>query len=130
MVKNFSVIAGSGKYTVSITAGLTGNGIILQLLGGEKPHVGAVVISLPRPSLRDPAQISCNSIVVPILGHKDDELAKPVAERVACLSGQSTVVIAGVHTDNATTSAICLLKENTSAALDKLCSLLSDIISQ
>lgn len=128
MVKSFSVQAGEGKYTVSITATATGNGIILQLLGGEKPHVGAVVIGLPRPSLADPAQISCNSIVVPLLGHKDDEVARPVAERVTRLCGQPVVVIAGIHVDQATGAEIDLLKENTNMALDKLCGVFSGII--
>ncbi len=130
MVKNFSVCAGEGKYTVTITATLTGEGIICQLLGGEKPHVGAVAVGLPRPSLKDPAQMSCNCIVIPLLGHKDDELAKPVAERVARLCGQPAVVVAGVHVDHATVSDINLLRENTCAALDKLCGILSGIITK
>lgn len=130
MVKTFSVQAGEGKYTVSLAATVTGDGIIIQLLGGEKPHVGAVVIGLPRPSLADPAQISCNAIVVPLLGHKDDEAAKPVAELVARLCNQPVAVVAGIHIDRATTADIDLLKKNTGAALDKLCGLLSGIIRQ
>lgn len=128
MVKSFFVQAGEGKYTVSIAATLTGDGIIVQLLGGEKPHVGAVAVGLPRPSLADPAQISCNSIVVPLLGHKDDEVAKPVAEQLARLCNQPVVVVAGIHIDQATAADIDLLKENTCAALDKLVGLFSGII--
>ena len=130
MVKSVSVQAGEGKYTVSIAATITGDGIIVQLLGGEKPHVGAVVLGLPRPSLADPAQISCNTIVVPLLGHKDDEAAKPVAERLARLFNQPVAVVAGIHLDRATAAEIELLKKNSGAALDKLCGLLSGIIRQ
>ena len=130
MVKNFFVQAGEGKHTVSITATLTGDGIIIQLLGGEKPHVGAVALGLPRPSLADPAQTSCNCIVIPLLGHKDDEAARPVAERLARLYGQPVAVVAGIHIDRAAAADIDLLKKNTGAALDKLCGLLSGIITQ
>ena len=115
---------------VSLTATLTGDGIIIQLFGGEKPHVGAVVIGLPRPSLADPAQISCNSVVVPLLGHKDDEVAKPVAERIARLTGEPTVVIAGLHIEHAMASEINLLKKNTFTALDKLCDVFSGILKK
>ncbi|OAT85497.1 hypothetical protein [Desulfotomaculum copahuensis] len=104
--------AGEGKYRVQLTVTLTGDGIILQLLGGEKPHLGAVVLSVPRPSLAVHAGISCNSTVVPRLGHKDDEVAKPVAEMVAVATGQPVSVSAGLHIEKATEREINLLREN------------------
>lgn len=100
------------------------------MLGGEKPHVGAVAIGLPRPSLTDPAQINCNAIVVPLLGHKDDEAAKPVAERVARLCNQPVVVVAGINVDQATTADLDHLKKNAGTDLNKLVGLLLGIIKQ
>lgn len=115
---------------VFLTAFFTGRGIILHLFGGESPHVGATVVALPRPSLEDPRKTSSNAIVVPLPGHKDDELAKPVAERVARLCNEPVVVVAGLHVHQASASDIELLKENTYAALDKLCGLFPDIIKR
>lgn len=71
------------------------------MLGGEQPHVGAVVLSVPRPSLAEPLKTSCNSIVVPVLGHKDDEIAKPIAEEIAKKYSKTVALVAGVHIDKA-----------------------------
>ena len=71
------------------------------MLGGEQPHVGAVVLSVPRSGLTEPAKTSCNSIVIPILGHKDDEIAKPVAEEIAKKYNKIVALVAGVHIDKA-----------------------------
>ena len=89
------------KSKVELVAHLTGNGIVVLLLGGEKPHVGAAVITAPRPSLSGESKTSCNSWIVPILGHKDDEVAKPAAEAIATATGQVTVVVAGLHVRDA-----------------------------
>lgn len=120
MCNILSFQAGEGKYRVHLTATLTGDGIILQLFGGEKPHLGAVVLSIPRPSLADPAIISCNSTVVPRIGHKDDEVAKPVAEKVAVATGQPVSVSAGLHIEKATESEIGLLQENCRQVTEQL----------
>ncbi|RYD02040.1 hypothetical protein N752_26680 [Desulforamulus aquiferis] len=41
------------------------DGLVCQLYGGDKSHIGAVVLTLPRPSLKKDYQISCNSSVLP-----------------------------------------------------------------
>ncbi len=79
----------------------TGGGIIVQLLGGDKPHIGATVITHPRPSLEGGGKISCNSIVIPEIGHKEDELAKPLAEKISTTLNCTVVLIAGIHINNA-----------------------------
>jgi len=91
---------------------ITGNGFIGQLLGGEQPHVGVIVLSVPRPSLAEPAKTSCNSIVVPVLGHKDDEIAKPVAEEIAKKYNKTVALVAGVHVDKACSADIKKLVGN------------------
>jgi len=93
---------GEGKYRVCLFTSFTEDGLVCQLFGGERPHVGAVVLSIPRPSLLDKAQLSCNSSVLSMLGHKEDEIAKPVAEKLAKHFGQPVVLVAGLHIDNAT----------------------------
>jgi len=92
---------GEGRLGVTLQATITDDGLVAQVFGGEKPHVGAVALSLPRPGLADPRKVSCNTTVVPLLGHKDDEIAKPVAEEIVKAWGSPVVVVAGVHLDNA-----------------------------
>ncbi|WP_027356343.1 prenylated flavin chaperone LpdD [Desulfofundulus thermocisternus] len=119
-VKNLFFIAGEGKHRVQLQATLTGDGIILTLLGGEKPHIGAMVMSIPRPSMADPRKLSCNSTLVPRLGHKEDEIVKPLAEKLAKASGQVVVAIAGLHVENAQKEDINLLIDNSWQVMQQL----------
>ncbi len=82
------------------------------MLGGEQSHVGVIVLSIPRSSLAEPAKTSCNSIVVPVLGHKDDEIAKPVAEEIAKKYNKIVALVAGVHVDKACAADIKKLVGN------------------
>ncbi|MEW6573207.1 MAG: hypothetical protein AB1374_06195 [Bacillota bacterium] len=124
MLKTFTARAGEGKYTVEVLATLTGEGLIVQVLGGEKPHVGAVALSLPRPSLSEPGKLKASTTVVPLYGHRDDEIARPVAEQLAIASGQTVVVVAGVHVDAATQDEVKLLLDNSHQAVDNLLKLI------
>lgn len=108
----YNVESGAGKHKVYLFATVTGDGIMSSLVGGEKPHLGAVVLSLPRKSLADPAVTSCTSTVLPLLGHKDDEAARPVAEMLAKEMSVPVCVSAGVHVDGAGPGDIQILKEN------------------
>jgi len=109
--------AGEGRYRVELLVTVTKDGLVAQLFGGERPHVGAVAISLPRPGLSDNTRISCNTTVVPLLGHKDDEVARPAAEEIAVAFGKPVVVVAGIHVDNAGPEDIKRLVKNCFSAV-------------
>lgn len=104
--------AGEGRLGITLLVTITQEGLVAQVFGGEKPHVGAVALSLPRPGLADPGKVSCNTTVVPLLGHKDDEIAKPVAEEIVKAWGSPVAVVAGVHVDNASREDIDSLISN------------------
>lgn len=124
MLKTFAVSAGEGRYRIDLLATLTGEGLIVQILGGEKPHVGAVALSLPRPSLAEPGKRRATTTVVPLYGHRDDEIAKPAAERLAVSFAQPVVVVAGVHVKAATPEEIALLVHNAEEAVTALIEML------
>ena len=42
---------GNEPYKVKISALLVGDDLVVIVRGGEEPHVGAVAVSIPRPSL-------------------------------------------------------------------------------
>lgn len=101
--------AGAGRHRVEGHAVATGAGVVLTLTGGDRPHVGAVALGIPRPSQRDPARTSASSSVLTVTGHRDDELAKPLADLAASRLGQVAV---GVHVEGAAAGDIALLAEN------------------
>jgi gallate decarboxylase subunit D len=112
--------AGAGRHRVEGTAVVTAAGVVLCLAGGERGHIGAVGLGVPRPSQRDPARRSATSSVLTLTGHRDDELAKPLAEWAAARLGQVAVVTVGVHVEGATPEEIALLSANTREAAESL----------
>lgn len=90
---------------VSFTSG----GISIYLGGGEIPHIGTVVIS--QPSLKENGLTSCTTSVFNLIGHKDNEIAIPMAENISKKTNQVVVVTAGVHVNNATAEDIYQLKK-------------------
>lgn len=97
---------GSGRLLVELFVLTTQDGLVAYLYGGEKPHAGAAVISLPRPSLADTADASCDSVIVPRPGHKDQIAGQLVAEQL-CRDLQTAVFLtAGIHIDDASTAEI------------------------
>lgn len=74
----------------------TPDGLAVQIYGGS-PHLGAVAVAYPRPSLRDPPKPSATSSVLTRLGHLDDLLARPASELLAKALGVPVAVVAGVH---------------------------------
>jgi len=89
---------GEGRCHISLILIDTGNGLNGLLTGGEKPHVGGVVLALPRPSLSGKGW-SADVYITPVSGHKDVDVAKTVAEQLARELRCPVVVTAGIHSD-------------------------------
>jgi len=89
---------GEGRCQISLTLMDTGNGIHGLLTGGEKPHVGGVVLALPRPSLRGEGW-SADIYITPVPGHKDVDVARRVAETLARELRFPVAITAGIHSD-------------------------------
>jgi len=99
-LEKFSVRSSDTIYTVFAEAVKIGNDYLVYVWGGEAPHIGAVAAAQPRPSLMDPAQTSASSSVLTYLGHKEDIVAKQVAEDLSSALDENVVVTAGIHWDN------------------------------
>jgi len=96
------ITSGEGKYKVFLEEKKIGADLIYILGGGERPHIGGVVICEPgnKPE------------VIRLKGHFDDIVLKPIAE-AACKKYKTKVVaIGGVHVDNATEKEIDILVKN------------------
>lgn len=117
---NISFFEGKGHYRVFCDVSLIGSDLVVRVYGGEKPHVGAVAIGIPRPSLANDTKVSASVSVITLTGHKEDELAKNVAEKLSAVSNRVTVVTVGIHIDNITSSGIKTIESNFDMLLNKL----------
>ena len=118
------ISCGEGRFQVTVSAIKTDEGIAVIITGGSKSHVGAVVLSSPRPSLTGEGA-SCDSWIIPLPGHKDDIIAKELAETLCRQLQVPVSVTAGVHIDNADNNELKLLCKNCLNAGEQLLSLLS-----
>jgi hypothetical protein len=94
--------------------------LLVAIWGGEKPHIGAIAMSQPRPSLKDPALTSSTASVFAYVGHKEDELAKAAAEIMAAALKTNVVVTAGIHWDNLSTEGIQRVIENSNLLVEMI----------
>ena len=99
-IKEFIVKTEEDSYNLSASVRLIGEDVLVAIWGGEKPHIGAVAVAQPRPSLKDPEVTSATASVICLMGHKEDELAKASAEILAAALKTPIVVTAGIHWDN------------------------------
>jgi len=86
-------------YNLQAEAVWIGPDLLVYIWGGEAPHIGAVAMAQPRPSLADPRVTSATASVFTYLGHKEDELAKQAAESLSAALEAKVVVSAGIHWD-------------------------------
>ena len=77
-----------------------GQDLLVAMWGGERPHIGAVAVAQPRPSLRDESAVSATASVFCYVGHKEDGIAKEAAERLSAALNRNTTVTVGIHWDN------------------------------
>ena len=73
---------------------------MVAIWGGERPHIGAVAVVQPRPSLRNHRLTSATASVFCYPSHKDDIIAKEVAEKISSALNINVTVTAGMHWDN------------------------------
>jgi hypothetical protein len=113
-------IEGKDKYKVKLVAIESGEDLTVIISGGEKPHIGAMAVSIPRPSLKDLNKMSASTSVFTLTGHKEDELSKQIAENITKVTKKVTVTIVGLHIDKATSQDIGYLIQNTQKVVNKL----------
>ena len=104
--------AGEGRLRVSLCAIETAGGWSCTLVGGELPHVGGVVLAVPRPSLKDSSKPSCDIYSIPVPGHLDNEVGAVFARIATNALGRPVSVSTGIHIDSATTEDIARIGEN------------------
>jgi len=115
---HFDFDAGTGRHRIWGTAFVSHEGLAVNLVGGEVPHIGAVAVSIPRFSRADARQRSATTSVFTLVGHKEDELARPFAAELARTLDRTTVVVAGVHVRRASAADLARVFENAGRAVE------------
>ena len=100
------------KWKVDLNSFEMGDDLVIMLTGGNKPHIGAVALAIPYKQTSSASLLS-------VYGHKDGEIAKPLAEKVSKVSKKTVVVIVGIHLDNATKEDIQKVIYNSNNEVDK-----------
>ena len=94
-----------------------GDDLVVAVGGGERPHVGSIVLAQPGPSKLPGRAWSASCSVLTIPPHKEEPIARGIATRLAEGLGRVTVVTAGVHDDNLGPDGIaCYLRLGTEMA--------------
>ena len=116
----FEVETKEDAYNLTASVQKIGDDFLVAIWGGEKPHIGAVSVAQPRPSLKDPNALSASASVFCMIGHKEDELAKAASEILAATLNSSIVVTAGIHWDNLKKEGIQKIIKNTGILVEKI----------
>jgi hypothetical protein len=104
------ITSGRGKYKVWLQRQKIGSDLVFFLGGGQRSHIGGVVICEPRKKAH----------AIRLAGHYDDIVLKPIAETACKKYKTKVVVVGGVHVNNATEEEIDLLVENCKKLVKKI----------
>ena len=119
-----TLVVKEGQILIKISIQEIGEDLLVALWGGTRPHIGAVGIAVPRPSLRDAATWSATSSNYTFPGHKEDVIVREVSETLAAALRRNVVVTAGMHWDDLGKDEIekilQLSRRATQAILDQL----------
>jgi len=96
------ITSGEGKYKVFLEQKKLDDDLVYILGGGEKSHIGGLVICEPD---KKPKVIRLGS-------HRDYIVLKPIAEAACKKYNTKVVAIGGIHIDNASKEEIELLVKN------------------
>lgn len=76
-----------------------GDDLLVVVKGGDKPHIGTTVLTIPRLSLTGDGSISTTSSVLNVSGHKDETICRILAEKASKKYGVTVVCTGGFHID-------------------------------
>jgi hypothetical protein len=123
-MKTFTISEGKAGFEIFGRVEIMGPDVLVILWGGAA-HIGAIGMAAPRPSLRDPGAISATSSVFTFSGHKEDDLAKSMSESLSARLNKKTVVVAGIHWDNAGSDDIAAIMAACDALKERIIEMLS-----
>lgn len=112
-------------YDINCSAIKMGNDWNISIYGGDIPHIGALALGIPRPSLKDKNKISSSVSVLTITGHEEDVIVQKLAKILASTLNCTVVVSCGIHIKDITFDDIQALTLFISNLIDELISKIS-----
>ena len=104
-----------------------GEDLVVAIGGGQQPHVGCVVLAQPGPAKTKAGEWSASCSVLTIPPHKEEPIARGVANRLVEAFGRVTVVTAGIHDDNLDADGIAVYLRLGEELSDRLVTHLAEI---
>ena len=104
------ITSGEGRYRVWLKKEQLGDDLLYILGGGERPHIGGVVLKRPGEEVQT---LSFSS-------HRDLEVLIPIAEAACLKYGCTVVAVGGIHIDDATKEEIGEIVRNVEELLKRL----------
>ena len=101
MMRILRYSVGEGSQEIGASVALCGPDVVVVVSGGSLPHVGAVSVATAHPDLKDASRRTATASVIAIEGHREDEIARAAALRLAKAFDTTVVLSAGIHVDNA-----------------------------
>lgn len=114
------------RYNLRASARWIGGDLLVVIWGGERPHIGAVSLAQPRPSLKDPEIMSATASVICVVGHKEDDLVKESSEFLAAALNTRVVVTAGIHWDNLDEEGLRAVIQNSHALVKRIAEVMKE----
>ncbi len=105
-MRRYRLVVKEGRFRIEGEIEEIGRDLFVSVRGGTKPHIGAIGMATPRPSLKDSRKWSATSSNFTFIGHKEDLLVKKISERLAAQLRRNVVVVAGIHWDGITSREI------------------------
>ncbi len=97
-----------------------GDDLWVALTGHGLPHIGAVAVSQPRPGPGGAGATAATTSVLAVVGHKEDQLARRVAARLASTLGAVVIVSCGIHLEGASLLGTEIITETVAAMTEDL----------
>ena len=124
---NFHFRTNEGLYDLEASVKWIGSDILVAIWGGERPHIGAVSLAQPRPSLKNPAVTSATASVLCVVGHKEDDLAKKASKFLSAALNTRVVVTAGIHWGDLEDEGIRRVVQNSEVLVQRIAEKMKEV---
>ena len=96
------ITSGEGRYRVWLKVEILGEDRLYILGGGEKPHIGGMVIKEP----------GKEASILRLGTHYDYQVLQPIAEEACRKYKVTAAAVGGIHIDNASKEEIQIIVDN------------------
>ena len=111
-IRRFQVQHEDGSLHVEAIVVSCGNDLVVVVVGGTRYHLGAAALSISLPSIKDPARLTNSTYLVPVPGHKEEDLARDGSLLLSKHLRKNVVVTVGIHVDEITKDTIQGFKDH------------------